>query len=309
MKVGSTRLAYADALIELGRKNKNLVVLDADLAHSTQTLRFSEAFPDRFFNMGVAEADMVNTAAGLAACGKIVFCSSFAIFVVGKAWEQIRNTVVYSGLNVKIVATHSGVSVGPDGASHHCLEDLSLMRSIPEMTVIAPADPAETKQAVFAAAALPGAAYIRITRQDVPIIYENDCPFELGKGITLTQGNDVAIIATGTQVYSAVEAEKRLRVQGVKARVIDMHTIKPLDAETVLKAARETKGIVTAEEHSIIGGLGSAIAEVVAENCPTRLRRIGVNDRFGESGSFQELYEYFGLTPEAIALAALELLQ
>lgn len=309
MKVGSTRLAYADALIELGRKNKNLVVLDADLAHSTQTLRFNEAFPDRFFNMGVAEADMVNTAAGLATCGKIVFCSSFAIFVVGKAWEQIRNTIVYSGLNVKIVATHSGVSVGPDGASHHCLEDLSLMRSIPEMTVIAPADPAETKQAVFAAAVQPGAVYIRITRQDVPIIYENDCRFELGKGITLTPGNDVAIIATGTQVYTAVEAEKRLQAQGVHARVIDMHTIKPLDSETVLKAARETKGIVTAEEHSIIGGLGSAVAEVVAENAPTRLRRIGVQDRFGESGSYQELYQYCGLTPEAITAAALELLQ
>lgn len=308
MKSGSTRHAYVDALIELGRKDKNLVVLDADLAHSTQTIRFQEAFPDRFFNMGVSEADMVNTAAGLATCGKTVFCSSFAIFVVGKAWEEIRNTVAYSGLNVKIVASHSGVSVGPDGASHHCIEDLALMRSIPEMTVVAPADPLETRKAVRAVAAMPGAAYLRITRQDVPIIYETDCPFELGKAITLTHGSDIAIIATGTMVYYALEAEKRLFKRGVKARVIDMHTIKPLDVETVLLAAQETKGIVTVEEHSIIGGLGSAVAEVVIENHPTRLRRIGVRDRFGESGSFSELYEHYGLTPEAIETGALDLL-
>jgi len=308
VKTGSTRLAYADALIELGRKNKNLVVLDADLAHSTQTLRFKEVFPDRFFNMGISEADMVNTAAGLATCGKIVFCSSFAIFVVGKAWEQIRNTLSYSGLNVKVVATHSGVSVGPDGASHHCLEDLSLMRSIPEVTVIAPADPLETKKAVLAVAARPGVAYIRITRQDVPIIYENDFQFEPGKAITLTDGSDVALIATGTMVWCALEARQRLLARGIEARVIDMHTIKPLDTETVLRAARETKGIVTAEEHSIIGGLGSAVAEVLVENWPARVVRIGVKDRFGESGSFQELYEQSGLTPAAIETAALELL-
>lgn len=309
MKSGSTRLAYADALIELGRRNKNLVVLDADLAHSTQTLRFKEAFPDRFFNMGVAEADMVNTAAGLATCGKVVFCSSFAIFVVGKAWEQIRNTLVYSGLNVKIVATHSGVSVGPDGASHHCLEDLSLMRSIPEVTVIAPADPLETKKAVAAVADRPGVAYLRITRQDVPVVYEDECPFEVGRAITLAEGSDVALIATGTMVNYAREAAARLRSGGVHARVLDMHTIKPLDREAVLRAARETKGIVTVEEHSIIGGLGSAVAEATAEEQPTRVKRIGVRDRFGESGSFQELFEHFGLTAAAIEAAALDIIR
>lgn len=308
MKTGSTRLAYADALIELGRRNKNLVVLDADLAHSTQTLRFKEVFPDRFFNMGIAEADMVNTAAGLATCGKIVFCSSFAIFVTGKAWEQIRNTLVYSNLNVKIVATHSGVSVGPDGASHHCLEDLSLMRSIPEVTVIAPADPAETKQAVLAVADRPGVAYIRITRQDVPICYGDACPsFEIGRANTLVDGADVALIATGTMVHYALQAAQRLRERSIQARVLDMHTIKPLDRDAVLRAARETKGIVTAEEHSIIGGLGSAVAETVGEEHPTRVKRIGVRDRFGESGSFQELFEHFGLTAASIEAAALEI--
>lgn len=309
LRLGSTRRAYADALIELGRKYPNLVVLDADLALSTQTIRFKQVFPDRFFDLGVSEADMVNTAAGLASCGKLVYCSSFVIFVVGKAWEEIRNTAAYSGLPVKIVATHSGIGVGADGASHQCIEDLALMRVIPEVVVVAPADPVETQAAVRAVAETKGVAYIRITRQDVPIIYDTGCEFELGRAISLRSGKDVGIIATGTMVYPAIKAADLLAQKGVSASVVDMHTIKPLDEATVLELARKTKGIVTCEEHSIFGGLGSAVAEVLSEDHPTRLRRIGVRDRFGESGSAQELYEHFGLTPEAIAQAALELLR
>lgn len=309
VKLGSTRRAYADALIELGRIYPNLVVLDADLALSTQTIRFKQAFPDRFFDLGISEADMVNTAAGLASCGKLVYCSSFVIFVVGKAWEEIRNTAAYSRLPVKIVATHSGLGVGADGASHQCLEDLALMRVIPEMVVVAPADPVQTHAAVRAVAETPGVAYIRITRQDLPIIYETGCEFQLGRAISLRPGSDVGIIATGTMVYPALRAADMLSEKGVSAWVVDMHTIKPLDTATVLELAQKTQRIVTCEEHSIVGGLGSAVAEVLSEHLPTPLRRIGVRDRFGESGSPQELYEHFGLTSEAIVRASLELLQ
>lgn len=309
IKKGSQREAYAQALLELGRRDKNIVVLDADLSRSTKTIRFKEAFPDRFFNLGVSEADMVNTAAGIASCGKIVFASSFAIFVTGKAWEEIRNTIAYSQLSVKIVATHSGIGVGADGASHQCLEDIGLMRQIPETTVVVPADPIQTKKAVLAVAEVPGLCYVRLTRQDLPIIYGEDIDFEIGKAITLREGDDITIFTIGSMVYPSLVAAEILRKRGVEARVIDMHTVKPIDKDTIIKAAEETRAIITCEDHSIIGGLGSAVAEVLCENHPKRLYRIGIPDVFGESGSYQELYKHFRLTPQRIAMEALRLLK
>lgn len=307
-KMVATRDAYADALVELGRIRRDVVVLDADLAKSTKTEKFKAAFADRFFDIGIAEQNMMGTAAGLAASGKVPFVSSFAIFATGRAWEQVRNTVAYSGLNVKIAATHAGLSVGEDGSSHQALEDIALMRAISGMTVIVPADAVATRKAVFAAVDIPGPVYIRLGRPAVPIVYGRDFEFTLGKGQVLREGRDVAIIAAGLMVSLAIEAWEVLREQGVSATVADACTIKPMDAELVVELASRCGAVVTAEEHSIIGGLGSAVAEILCERFPVPLERVGVRDRFGQSGSPSDLFREYGLTPSDIACAALRVI-
>jgi len=297
----ATRDAYGKVLVELGKEIEDIVVLDADLSKSTKTSNFAKEFPHRFFDMGIAEQNLIGTAAGLAACGKIPFASTFAIFAVGRAFEPIRNSVAYPRLNVKIAATHAGLTVGEDGASHQCIEDLSLMRTVPNMTVLCPADAVETEAAVRAAVQLRGPVYIRLGRSKVPIVYERgNYTFELGKGITIRDGRDVTVIATGIMVSKALEAAGELEKDGIQVRVVDIHTIKPIDEEIIIKAARETGAIVTVEEHSIIGGLGSAAAEVVSENFPVPLKRIGIMDTFGESGTGGELLVKYGLTPQNI---------
>jgi len=303
----ATRDAYGKTLVKLGEENKNLVVLDADLSKSTRTVEFAKKFPQRFFEMGISEQDMMGTAAGLATCGKIPFVSSFAIFASGRAWEQIRNTICYSNLNVKIVATHGGISVGADGSSHQCIEDISLMRTIVNMTVIVPCDGVETEKAVITASRMKGPVYIRLGRAKVPVIMEREDEFQIGKGKVLAEGSDLSIIACGIMVEKALEARKRLGEKGITARVINMSTIKPIDKELILEAARQTKRIVTAEEHLANGGLGSAVAEVIVENFPVPLKRIAIFDRFGESGQPQELLKEFNLTTEDIVKAADEL--
>jgi transketolase len=305
----ATRDAYGETLAELGGENDAIVVLDADLSGSTKTSLFAKKFPERFFNMGIAEANMIGTAAGLAAAGKIPFASTFAIFAVGRAWEQVRQSVAYPKANVKIVGTHGGVTVGEDGGSHQSVEDIAIMRAVPNMTVIVPADGVETAQAVRAAAAHKGPVYLRLGRNKVPTIFDDSYRFEIGKGVELTPGTDLTFIATGLMTAQAMEAAAILGKEGIAARVIHMATVKPLDGEIVLKAARETGAIVTAEEHSVVGGLGGAVSEFLAENCPTPLKRVGVNDRFGTSGKAEELLKYFGLTATDLARAARELLQ
>ena len=299
----ATREAYGKALVELGA-DRDFVVLDADLAEATKTCYFEKAYPDRFFDCGIAEGNMVGIAAGLAAAGKTVFASSFAMFAAGRAFEQIRNSVAYPHLNVKIAATHAGITVGEDGATHQCLEDLALMRSIPGMTVINPADAAEAAAAVKAAMELDGPCYLRFGRYAVPVIHDADFKFEIGKGEVLVEGSDVTVIATGMMVAEALKAAEILKEQGVSARVINIHSIKPLETELVLRAAAETGAIVTAEEHNIIGGLGSAVAECVGEGCPVPVVRVGVHDTFGRSGKVPPLLEMYGLTAEEIACAA-----
>src|SRR5574341_258828 len=264
----ATRQAYGDALLELGEKNKDIVVLDADLSKSTTTAEFAKKFPNRFFNMGVAEANMMNTAAGLATCGKKPFVSSFSIFATGRAWEQIRNTICYSGVNVKIVATHSGVSVGPDGASHQCIEDLSLMRTIPTMTVIEPCDAVETRKAIFAAIDYAGPIYIRLGRAPVLVITKKEDPDTIGKANSLRMGDDVAIVACGALVVNSLTAADLLSKEGIGTTVVNMHTVKPIDHETLVKVAKQAKAIVTAEQHVLDGGLGSAVASLLARNYP-----------------------------------------
>lgn len=294
----ATREAYGKALAEIGPQNENIVVLDADLSKSTKTADFKKVCPERFINMGIAEANMTTVAAGLATCGKIPFVSTFAIFAAGRAFEQIRNSIAYPKLNVKICATHAGLTVGPDGASHQSVEDISLMRSIPNMVVINPADGVETVAAIKAITEYNGPCYVRLGRASVPVINDNEeYKFEIGKGVSLREGNDVAIIATGIMVDAALEAYNILAEEGIKARIINIHTIKPIDEEIIVKAARECGSIVTAEEHSIIGGLGSAVAEVVTSNCPVPVLRVGVKDTFGESGEPDELLQKYGLTP------------
>ncbi|WP_425447108.1 transketolase family protein [Dethiothermospora halolimnae] len=297
----ATREAYGQALLELGEKNKNVVVLDADLSKSTKTAGFGKEYPERFFNVGIAEQNLIGTAVGLATTGKIPFASTFAMFATGRAFEIIRNSVAYPKVNVKIAATHAGLTVGEDGASHQALEDISIMRSIPNMVVINPADAIEAKAAIIKMAEYEGPAYIRLGRSKVPVIYdESNYKFELGKGKTLKEGNDVAIIASGITVSMAIEASEILKEQGIDARVIDIHTIKPIDKEIIIKAAKETGAIVTAEEHNIIGGLGSAVAEVIVENSPVPMARVGVNDTFGESGNGEELLKKYQITADAI---------
>ena len=305
----STRQAYGETLAILGDKYKNIVVLDADLAEATKTAIFKKNFPDRFFDMGIAEADMIGTAAGLATCGKIPFASSFAMFAIGRAFEQIRNSIAYPNLNVKIAATHAGVTVGEDGATHQAIEDIALMRAVPNMKIICPSDQYQTAWAVEEAINVNGPVYIRLGRSDVPDIYTENTEFKFGKGIELKAGNDVTIIATGIMVSKAIEASEELKNKGINARVIDIHTIKPIDKEIVIKAAQETRGIVVAEEHNIIGGLGGAVAEVISENLPTKVLRVGIEDEFGQSGKATELLEEYQLTSKKIISKVEEVLK
>ncbi|MBE6925364.1 MAG: transketolase family protein [Ruminococcaceae bacterium] len=307
MKKVATRDSYGNALKELGAEHENLVVLDADLAGATKTGTFKKAFPDRFFDCGIAEANMICMAAGMSTAGLVPFASSFAMFAAGRAFEQVRNSIGYPHLNVKIGATHGGISVGEDGASHQCCEDFALMRSIPGMTVICPADDVEAKAAVKAAYLMNGPVYLRFGRLAVPVFHSEDYKFEIGKGEVLKEGNDVAIIANGLLTYEAILAGEELEKQGIHARVINMATIKPLDEALVLKAAQECGKIITCEEHSIIGGLGEAVCSLLAEKCPTLVRRIGVNDEFGHSGPAVDLLKQFGLSCENIVAVAKEL--
>lgn len=297
----ATRESYGNALTELGAKHENLIVLDADLAAATKTGVFKKAYPERHIDCGIAEGNMMGIAAGLAATGKVPFASTFAMFAAGRAFEQIRNSIGYPKLNVKIGATHAGISVGEDGATHQCNEDIALMRTIPGMVVINPADDVEAKAAVYAAYEHEGPVYLRFGRLAVPVINDNpDYKFEIGKGITLKDGKDITIIATGLCVSESLEAAKMLAADGIDARVINIHTIKPLDEELVVKAAKETGRIFTVEEHSIIGGLGSAVCDTLAAKQPTRVTKIGVEDTYGESGPAVELIHKYGLDAEGI---------
>ena len=295
VKKVATRDSYGSALRELGAETENLVVLDADLAGATKTNIFQKAFPDRHFDCGIAEANMINVAAGLATMGLVPFAATFAMFAAGRAYEQVRNTIGYPHLNVKIGATHGGISVGEDGASHQCCEDFALMRTIPGMTVMCPADDVEARQMVKAAYEMEGPVYMRFGRAATPVFHSEDYHFEIGRGEVLQDGTDAAIIATGIMVPEAIEAGRALAAQGVSVRVINMATIKPLDEELVLKAARECGKLVTVEEHSVIGGLGEAVCSLVSERCPVPVKRIGVNDEFGHSGPAAALLEQFGL--------------
>jgi transketolase len=302
----ATREAYGNALAEFGGDSR-IIVMDADLSKSTKTDVFKKKYPERHINMGIAESNMMAAAAGMATCGKIVFASTFAIFASGRAFEQVRNSICYQSLNVKIGASHAGITVGEDGASHQTVEDIALMRAIPNMTVINPADGVETRAAVKAAIETPGPFYLRLGRLSLPIIFdENNYKFELGKGNVISEGTDVTIIATGCMVASSIEAGKLLEQKGIKARIINIHTIKPIDKEIIIKAAKETGVIVTAEEHSVIGGLGSAVAEVLAENYPVPVKMVGIQDKFGKSGKPDELMEAYGLTVNDIVQKVIE---
>lgn len=297
----ATRESYGKALVELGKENPNVVVLDADLAAATKTGMFKKEFPERHIDCGIAECNMMGIAAGFAAAGMIPFASSFAMFAAGRAFEQVRNSIGYPHLNIKIGATHGGISVGEDGATHQCCEDIALMRTIPGMTVIVPSDDVEARAAVKAAAAMEGPVYMRFGRLAVPVINDEDYKFEIGKGCVLKEGTDVAIIANGLCVAESLEAAKKLEAEGISAKVINMATVKPLDEELVLAAAKETGKVVTVEEHSVIGGLGSAVCDVLSEKLPTPVLKIGVNDVFGHSGPAVELVKEFGLDGDSIA--------
>jgi len=305
----ATREAYGKALVELGQRMEKIVVLNADLSNSTRTVLFAEKFPLRFFNMGISEADMMGTAAGLAASGFIPFVSTFGVFATGRAYDQVRNSIAYTKLNVKIVATHTGITVGEDGASHQALEDIALMRVLPNMTVVVPADGRQTYQAVEAIARCSGPVYLRLGRPKVPVVIPEGLPFELGKAQLLKDGKDLAFIATGITVKPALEAAKLLESEKISAAVVNMHTIKPLDKELLLEMAQKTGTLVTVEEHSVIGGLGSAVAELVSENFPVPVIRVGINDTFGESGTPEALLKKYGLTAENLILAGKAALQ
>jgi len=310
VKKMATREAYGQFLVEEGEKRKDLIVMDADLSGSTKTKFFAEAYPERFIDSGISEQDLMAEAAGIALSGHVVCASSFAMFASGRAYEIIRNSIGYTGANVKICATHAGITVGEDGASHQTFEDLSLMREIPGMTVVCPADGISAKALLHEVVDMEGPAYVRLGRSGVPILYteEEAAKIELGKGTQLRDGKDVTIIATGILVAEAMEAAKSLEEEGISARVIDMHTIKPIDKEIIIKAARETGAIVTAEEHSVIGGLGSAVAEVVVQNCPCRVAMVGQQDTFGESGKPAELLQKYGMTAADIVSRVKEVL-
>ena len=301
MEKKSTRVAYGEALVKLGKMNEDIVVLEADLSKSTMTAYFQKEFPERHINLGIAEADMIVTAAGFATTGKIAFASTFAHFAAGRAFDQIRNSVAYPQLNVKICPTHAGISLGEDGGSHQSVEDVALMRAIPGMVVLSPADAVETEKMIFAVAEYEGPVYVRLGRLNIPVLFDENYKFEIGKAVTLREGNDVAILATGLMVSEALEAAKLLEEKGVKARVINISTIKPLDKETVLKAAKECKFIVTSEEHSVIGGLGSAVSEYLSEVHPAKVVKHGIQDIFGQSADGETMLTNYGLRAKDIA--------
>ncbi len=305
----ATRDAYGDALVALGKKRNDVVALDADLSGSTKTAKFAKIFPDRFFNIGIAEQDMIGTAAGLAIGGKLPFASTFAVFATGRAWEQVRQSVCYPNLNVKIVASHAGVTVGEDGGSHQSVEDIAVMRVLPNMTVIVPADGPETMQAIEAVAEYKGPCYVRVGRNKVPTLFGEDYKFKIGKAHVFHEGGDAAIIATGIMVAEALTARDLLKAEGIDAGVINMSTIKPLDADAVIAAAKRCGAIVTAEEHSIIGGLGGAVAEVIAESAPVPMKRIGVKDLFGTSGDQEGLLKHYGMSASDIVAAVKEVIK
>lgn len=292
----ATRQSYGESLEILGEKNKNIVVLDADLSSATKTNMFAKKYPDRFFDMGIAEANMVGVAAGMASCGKIPYISTFAAFAAGRAYDQIRSSVSYPKLNVKICATHSGITVGEDGATHQMVEDLALMRVLPNMTVISPSDDTETKWVINEIQKINGPVYVRLARLSTPIIYDEQQEFQIGKGVQIGDGTDATIFATGVTVAEAIKAKEELEKRGINVRVIDMHTIKPIDRDIIVKSAKETKKLISIEDHSIIGGLGGAISEVLTEEYPCKLIRLGIKDTFGKSGSAVELMKYFGIT-------------
>ena len=295
----ATRQSFGEELANIGEKNEKIVVLDADLSSATKTNIFAKKFPNRFFDMGIAEQNMIGTAAGLATCNKIPFVSTFAMFAAGRAYDQIRNSICYPKLNVKICATHAGITVGEDGATHQMLEDISLMRTIPNMTVMCTSDDAQTKWAIREISKFEGQVYLRLCRLATPKIYENE-KFEIGKGIQLGEGTDATIIATGVVVSEAIEAMEKLKSKGINIRIVDMHTIKPIDKEIIIKSAKETKNIITIEDHNIIGGLGSAVCEVLAENYPKKVYKMGIKDEFGKSGKAEELLKYFKLDKDSI---------
>lgn len=301
---GSQRKEYGKALVELGHQRQDIVVLDADLSGSTQTAAFGKEFPDRFFNCGIAEANMMGTAAGLAAGGKTAFASTFAIFATGRAWEQVRQSIAYPEMDVKIAATHAGITVGEDGASHQTLEDVALMRTIPHMRVVVPADPLEARKATFAVAETKGPFYLRMGRVDCPIVTEAEAPFQIGKASLLREGTDLTLVSMGVMAGPCLEAAECLQGKGISARVVNMSTIKPLDLEMLLRCVKDTGHIVTAEEHNVLSGLGSAVATALAETRPTPMRMIGVRDQFGQSGGTSELMERYGLTAADIVEAA-----
>ena len=292
----ATRQSYGESLEFLGEKNKNIVVLDADLSSATKTSMFAKKYPDRFFDMGIAEANMVGVAAGMASCGKIPYISTFAAFAAGRAYDQIRSSVCYPKLNVKICATHSGITVGEDGATHQMVEDLALMRVLPNMTVISPSDDTETKWLINEIQKINGPVYVRLARLSTPIIYDEQQEFQIGKGVQIGDGTDATIFATGVTVAEAIKAKEELEKREINVRVIDMHTIKPIDRDIIVKSAKETKKLISIEDHSIIGGLGGAISEVLTEEYPCKLIRLGIKDTFGKSGSAVELMKYFGIT-------------
>lgn len=296
----ATRQSYGEALLELGKENKNIVVFDADLSTATKTNIFAKEFPERFYDMGIAEQNMISTAAGMSTCGKIPYASTFAVFAAGRAYDQIRNSVCYPKLNVKICATHAGVTVGEDGATHQMIEDISLMRTLPNMTVLSTSDDVQTKWAVKEISKINGPVYLRLSRLATPIIYGENQKFEIGKAVQIGEGTDATIFATGVTVSEAIRAQEILENMGIKVRVVDIHTVKPIDKDMVIKCAKETKKLISVEDHNVIGGLGSAISEVLTEEYPVKLVRMGINDTFGKSGKAIELMQYFGITAENI---------
>ncbi len=296
----ATRQSYGEALLEVGKNNSNVVVLDADLSAATKTSIFAKEFPNRFFDIGIAEADMIGTAAGLATCGKIPYASTFAMFAAGRAYDQIRNSICYPKLNVKICATHCGITVGEDGATHQMLEDISMMRTVPNMTVISVSDDTQAKWAVNEISKYNGPVYLRLSRLATPIIYDVEQKFEIGKAIQIGEGTDATIFATGVTVSEAIKAKEELERKGIYVRVVDIHTIKPIDEEIIIKCAKETKQLISVEDHNVIGGLGSAISEVLSQKCPSRLKILGVKDTFGKSGKAQDLMNYFEIDKDSI---------
>ena len=297
----ATRQSYGEALLELGKENEKIVVLDADLSGATKTNMFAKEFPERFFDMGIAEQNMIATAAGFATCGKIPYASTFAVFAAGRAYDQIRNSVCYPKLNVKICATHAGITVGEDGATHQMIEDISLMRTLPNMTVVSTSDDIQTKWAVNEISRIEGPVYLRLSRAITPMIYDENKKFEIGKAIQIGDGTDATVFATGVTVSEAIRAQEILKSSGVNIRVVDIHTIKPIDREMIIKCAKETKRLISIEDHNVIGGLGSAISEVLTDEYPAKLTRLGIKDTFGKSGKAEKLMEYFGITAENIS--------